>query len=52
MQAKTTDGKIVDFGVKDSKFVITVDPNQDGEALLKIELDLAEAPDELLSLFK
>lgn len=52
MELKTPEGKVVDFIVEGSKFLIKVDPNQDGQALVKIELDLAEVPDELLSLFK
>ncbi len=44
-------GKKVDFAIVDGKFVITVDPNQDGENLLEFKLNLAEVPDELVSLF-
>lgn len=43
--------KKVEFGVEGSKFVVKVDPNADGEALLKVELDLTEVPDEIAAIF-
>lgn len=51
MKAKTTDGKVVEFGVEGTKFIVKVDPNADGDALLKLELDILEIPDELVSIF-
>lgn len=43
--------KKFDLKFEGSKLMILVDPNADGEALLKVELDLAEAPDEVMALF-
>lgn len=49
---KTLDGKKLAMTTQDGKFIILVDPNQDGEALIKLEVDLAEVPDELIDIFK
>lgn len=43
--------KKLEMKVDGSKFLIMVDPNEDGDALIKLELDLAEVPDEVLDLF-
>jgi len=51
MKLVAKDGKIVEFGVLGTKFWVAVDPNDDGEALISIEIDLAEVPDELLAIF-
>lgn len=32
-----------------SKLLFQLDPNQDGEPVIKLELELAEIPDEVLS---
>ena len=40
----------VDFKFEGSKLSIAVDPNEDGQSVLKVEVDLAEIPDEVLSL--
>lgn len=50
MEAK--DGQIVTFALDGSNFVLVVDPNKDGQALLRIEIDITEVPDELVSLLK
>jgi hypothetical protein len=41
--------KSVKFEFEGSKLVVVVDPNQDGQALLKLEIELAEIPDEVLA---
>lgn len=41
--------KAVDFKFEGSKLVVVVDPNQDGQAVVKVEVELAEIPDEVLS---
>jgi hypothetical protein len=40
----------VKFEFEGSKLKIAVDPNGDGQAVLKVEVELAEIPDEVLSL--
>ena len=40
------------FSIEDGRLVIAVDMNEDGQALVRIELDLAEALDEFGALFK
>lgn len=42
--------KAVDFKFEGSKLLIAIDPNKDGGPVLKLEIDLAEIPDEVLSL--
>lgn len=44
------EGKLVDFKFEGTKLLVTVDPNKDGQCVLKVEVDLAEIPDEVLSL--
>ncbi|MCK5615253.1 hypothetical protein KAR91_76020 [Candidatus Pacearchaeota archaeon] len=46
------EAKKLDFKMEDGKFVILVDPNADGEPLLRIMINLSEVPDEIVSLFK
>jgi hypothetical protein len=41
--------KAVEFKFEGAKLVIVVDPNKDGGAVLKVEVDLAEIPDEVFS---
>jgi len=43
-------GESVKFEFEGSKLRIVVDPNKDGEALLRLELELAEIPDEVVSM--
>jgi hypothetical protein len=40
--------KAVSYEFEGTKMVVKVDPNKDGEAVLKIEIDLKEVPDEVL----
>lgn len=40
----------VKFEFEGSKLKVAVDPNGDGEPVMKIELELAEIPDEVLAL--
>lgn len=40
----------VDFKFEGSKLSVVVDPNEDGQAVIKVEVELAEIPDEVLSL--
>jgi hypothetical protein len=42
--------KAVDFKFVGSTLVVTIDSNKDGEALLTLNVNLAEIPDEVLSL--
>ena len=44
--------KAVKFEITDGKLIILVDPNKDGEVLMKLEVDLTEVPDEVISAFK
>lgn len=46
------ENKKVEFKVEDSKLIIAIDMNQDGEAVVKIEVDLKEIPDEIFSALK
>jgi hypothetical protein len=39
----------VKFEFEGSKLKVSVDPNGDGQPVMKIELELAEIPDEVLS---
>jgi hypothetical protein len=43
--------KVLDFNIVDGKFILVVDPNKNGVSVLRLELDLAEVPSEVLSLF-
>lgn len=40
----------VKFEFEGSKLKLAIDPNEDGQAVLSLELELAEIPDEVLSL--
>ena len=44
--------KAVEFKVEGGKFYIKVDPNKDGQPVLELFIDIAEVPDEVISLFK
>jgi hypothetical protein len=44
--------KAVEVKFEGSKLVIIADPNKDGQPVLKLELELAEAADEVLAAFK
>jgi len=48
---QTTDGKAVSMKVEDGNLVIMVDPNKDGQAVIRLEISLLEVPDELAELF-
>lgn len=39
----------VKYAFEGSKLKVELDPNEDGQAVLKLELELAEIPDEVLS---
>lgn len=43
------ENKKFNYEVNDGKLVISVDPNEDGEPVLRLELIIAEIPDEVLS---
>lgn len=45
------EAKKVSFAVVEGKFVIEVDPNADGKALLVVSVDIAQVPAEVASLF-
>jgi len=45
------EAKKVEFSVVDGKFVIEVDPNADGKALLIVSVDIAQVPAEVAALF-
>lgn len=49
---ETKDGQVVSMGIEGGSMVIIVDPNKDGQALLKLYIDLLEVPDELVALLK
>ena len=42
--------KTIEIAITSDELIVSLDPNKDGEALLKLVLSLKEAPDELLSL--
>jgi len=44
------ENKPYSFRFEGSMLIIEVDPNQDGEVVLRVEVNLAEIPDEVLSL--
>lgn len=46
------EAKVVDFKIVDGKFMISVDPNKNGKALLEIMLELSEVPSEVVAIFK
>lgn len=39
----------VKINFEGSKLLVIVDPNKDGQAVVKLEVELAEIPDEVLS---
>ena len=43
------ENKAVSFVFEGSKLIVSVDPNKDGEVVLRVEIDMAEIPDEVLS---
>jgi hypothetical protein len=45
-----TGNQAVKFEFVGSKLLIAVDPNRDGGPVLKLEIDLMEIPDEVMSL--
>jgi hypothetical protein len=45
------ENKVIDFNIVDGKFIVVVDPNKNGVAVIRVELNLAEIPSEVLSLF-
>ena len=47
-----SENKKFSYEVVDGKFIISVDPNEDGEALVKVEIMIAEIPDEVLDALK
>lgn len=44
--------KVVDFSFQFTKLVLKIDTDRDGEALLELEIDLAEVFDEIQSMGK
>lgn len=44
------DEKAVKFEFEGSTLRIILDPNKDGEPLMRIEIDMAEIPDEIVSI--
>jgi len=45
------ENKVVSFSIEDGKLCINVDPNKDGQNVLEVKVDLAEAMDEISALF-
>ena len=43
---------MLEFKVDEGKFIISVDPNKDGQPVVFLSVDLTEVPDEIASLFK
>ena len=41
--------KAVEFTFEGSKLLVIVDPNKDGQPVMKLEIEMAEIPDEILS---
>lgn len=41
--------KALSFETKDGKFIISLDPNKDGQPVAQFSVDIAEVPDEVLS---
>jgi hypothetical protein len=39
----------VDFSFEGSKLLVVVDPNKDGQPVVRVEIEMAEIPDEILS---
>ena len=46
------ENKVVDFKIQDGKLLISVDPNKNGVALVKIEMELSEIPVEAIDAIK
>ena len=43
---------MIDFKVEEGKLVINVDPNEDGEPVVSVVVDIVEIPDEVMDLLK
>jgi len=43
---------VVEFRIDGGMLIIEVDPNKDGQNVLVVNVDLAEIPDEVLSVLK
>lgn len=43
---------VVEFKIENGMLIIEVDPNKDGQNVLVLHIDLAEIPDEVLSVLK
>lgn len=41
--------KAVEVKFEGSKLIVVADPNKDGQAVVRVEIELAEIPDEVLS---
>lgn len=46
------ENKKLEFKFEDGKLLLSVDMNKDGDKLLKMEIDLSEAADEIMEYFK
>lgn len=44
--------KKIEFRIEGGMFIIEVDPNQDGQNVIEVKVDLAEVPDEVISALK
>ena len=44
--------KAIDFKIEDAKLIIKVDPNKDGQAVVELNVDLAEVADEIIDAIK
>jgi hypothetical protein len=42
--------KALDFKIDGGKFILSFDPNKDGQPVLSLSVDLVEVPDEVISL--
>ena len=47
-----SEAKKVDFKIEDNKLKISVDPNQDGEPVMSLVVDIAEVADEVIAAIK
>lgn len=48
-QSGVSMSEAVKINFEGSKLLVIVDPNKDGQAVVKLEVELAEIPDEVLS---
>jgi len=46
------ENKAFDMKIEDGELRIVVDPNKDGTPVIKLQVDLAEVPDEVISALK